>query len=728
MVPDSTTVQTVLQSVDWLTWATVVGALAAVAAAVIAWVALAPQREARRKQRQLEDEFGSGLYDAATIERSTRYYVEPDCTSVDPAVEAEMRNLMSVRESLMLAMDRVLETDSDRRFFLILADSGMGKTSFVLNYYARNQARKRNKRHRIAIVPLGVPGADERIKKLEEPRKTTLFLDALDEDAQAIENYKERVGTLVKLCQDFRRVIITCRTQFFPSDEEIVKDTGLLKVTPTAAGEKRTYEFWKFYLAPLTDAQVDAFLQKRYSFKDRSLRKKAKDLILKVPLLSVRPMLLAHIPDLLATEGEIRSSSDLYARMINAWIVRESAWVDGVQLQRFSEMLALDLHENRNRRVSEMIPGQVLGSLAEEWGIKIDPRHLTGRSLLNRDAQGNYKFAHRSIMEYLVVQWWFNTPEADGELQLTDQMKWFFLEKVGLDPAGFQSNEAYRTAESVEDLVLSCYWKARPGLIARNDQVLLDRLRSLLPWRVDIELVDVPEGEFTMGGGNAAASDELPAHEVSLSTYSIGKYPITNRQYQEFVETAQHPPPAGWKGGRYPKGKDDHPVTTVSWNEARAYCEWLSDSSGWRFDLPTEAQWEKAARGTDGRTYPWGNDWKANHSNTNESGIKTTTPVGQFSLRGDSPFGCADMAGNVWEWCRDWYEGNAYGTRLQDASGNHIKDPQGPRTGESRSVRGGSFFSSQSGARCAYRRWNLPDNHFNDVGFRVVLLPFSGQE
>ncbi|MCP4688613.1 MAG: hypothetical protein GY859_11220, partial [Desulfobacterales bacterium] len=205
-------------------------------------------------------------------------------------------------------------------------------------------------------------------------------------------------------CKKFRRIIITCRTQFFRKDEEIPLDTGILRIGPRKAGVKGSYEFRKLYLSPFNDKDIKRYLIKRYPFWRYPIRRKALAMALKIPLLSARPMLLAHIPDVVEAGGEITYVFQLYDIMIEAWLERESAWVEKAPLREFSERIAIDLYVNREARGMERVSYDDLPELAENWDIPLEQWQLSGRSLLNRDAEGNFKFAHRSIMEYLFVQ------------------------------------------------------------------------------------------------------------------------------------------------------------------------------------------------------------------------------------------------------------------------------------------------------------------------------------
>ena len=209
----------------------------------------------------------------------------------------------------------------------------------------------------------------------------------------------------------------------------------------------------------------------------------------------------------------------------------------------------------------------------------------------------------------------------------------------------------------------------------------------------------IPTGKFWMGEGN-----EL--HEVDLREFQIARVPTTNAQYALFVQDAKYKVPDGWEENRPPKGKESHPVVNVTWYDAIKYCEWLSEKTGKRITLPSEAEWEKAARGNDKREYPWGK-WETYRANTSELGAGGTTPVGIF-LEGASPYDVLDLSGNVWEWTRTNYE-----TRKDDY-----------KSSDSRVLRGGSFDNRSGIARCAFRDGDFPGYGHYSSGFRVVVSPF----
>lgn len=246
--------------------------------------------------------------------------------------------------------------------------------------------------------------------------------------------------------------------------------------------------------------------------------------------------------------------------------------------------------------------------------------------------------------------------------------------------------------------------------------------RWYLPLDENDGFVSIPAGAFWMGSDTKKDKDayksEMPRHQVRVSPYAINKYPVTVAQYECFIQETGYPLVEHWK---HYNMYGNHPVVMVSWQDAKAYCRWLAAKIGKPIMLPSEAQWEMAARGTDGRIYPWGDDSpKSNRSNLDQTGIKETSPVGAFPM-GKSYYGVLDMAGNTFEWVEDdWHEsyegkGDPYDGRAW------VDNPRGPN----RVFRGGCWNYSTWYCRSACRGRNVPGDRINFLGFRLALL--SGQ-
>jgi serine/threonine-protein kinase len=232
-----------------------------------------------------------------------------------------------------------------------------------------------------------------------------------------------------------------------------------------------------------------------------------------------------------------------------------------------------------------------------------------------------------------------------------------------------------------------------------------------------MEFVRVPAGEFLMGSDKSkdslALDDELPQHRLSLPEYWIGKTEVTVAQFAAYVRATGVKTSASSDVAN----KAAHPVVDVTWDDCIAFCGWASKLGGGEVLLPSEAEWEKAARGTDGRIYPWGNQAPDNtRLNFIDSRIGTTTPVGQYGAKGQSQYGCDDMAGNVWEWTRSIYKNYPYAPTdgREDLSSR-----------DTRVLRGGSFLSFSQLVRCACRDGHDPNYHFVNLNFRVILRPPS---
>jgi formylglycine-generating enzyme required for sulfatase activity/serine/threonine protein kinase len=252
---------------------------------------------------------------------------------------------------------------------------------------------------------------------------------------------------------------------------------------------------------------------------------------------------------------------------------------------------------------------------------------------------------------------------------------------------------------------------------------------------VDTEMVYVPAGEFLMGSIGAdsiAADDEKPQHAVYLSDYWIGLTQVTNSMFARFVAATGYQTDAEMAGSAWTydpsnrswadtpgaswrspfgsesnlNGLEEHPVVQVSWNDAVAYCQWAGKR------LPTEAEWEKAARGVGGRAYPWGDEWDSGRVNSRETGRYASSVVGSYPF-GASPYGALDMAGNVWEWVSDWYSDSYY-------SETPYWNPTGPAEGPGRVLRGGSWFDPRNDVRTSERYRGAPDGRVANFGFRCA--------
>ena len=263
-----------------------------------------------------------------------------------------------------------------------------------------------------------------------------------------------------------------------------------------------------------------------------------------------------------------------------------------------------------------------------------------------------------------------------------------------------------------------------------------ERMQRLLP-----AMVEVSAGPFLMGSSDhdkAAYGYEKPQHTLILPRYWIGKTPVTNAQFRPFVAgdgytNQAYWTPVGWQWREAeqvvkPEYWDDaewngadYPVVGVSWFEALAYCRWLTKQTGIAFHLPSEAEWEKAARGPDGRIYPWGNTWEAGRCNSEEANIKGTTPIGTYPT-GASPYGALDMAGNVWEWCVTKWQ-KPYPYQLEDEWQAAYVEADATRV-----LRGGSWYSGSKSVRGADRSGSFPRDR-GSGGLRVAshsLMPGSG--
>jgi formylglycine-generating enzyme required for sulfatase activity len=340
-----------------------------------------------------------------------------------------------------------------------------------------------------------------------------------------------------------------------------------------------------------------------------------------------------------------------------------------------------------------------------------------------KNDESHWRFAHVTLERYFAASYLVD--------HLRQRKSWPVLDEWT------KSSESQQSFLPVLDLVKEMLDQPPPATVLAGAPSMWKRYlrgEQRYPARLRFkgkEFVHVPAGSLLMGT-NPAVADELfakfgdeflsrdaltpesPQHTVSVSDFYIARYPVTNEDYKAFVDATNHPLRIqddhfsrnyNWslQYRTYPPGKENYPAAMVSWRDAQAYCDWLG------VRLPTEAEWELAARGTDGREWPWG-DWKEGRCNC--GGSLEILPVDQSARDGDSQYGVSDMAGNVFEWCSSLFRPYPY--RADD--GRENLDADGPRV-----VRGGAAGPSILKSRCAFRQGNEPDDYGFSIGFRVVL-------
>jgi formylglycine-generating enzyme required for sulfatase activity len=245
----------------------------------------------------------------------------------------------------------------------------------------------------------------------------------------------------------------------------------------------------------------------------------------------------------------------------------------------------------------------------------------------------------------------------------------------------------------------------------------------------------VPLGQLDLRLAGLTVSDDgavefippppKPRLEIYLDAFYVAKYPITNQEYNEFLKDT---------GRKKPRYRNDvifngprQPAVWVNWNDAVAYCEWLSMKTGKKYRLPTDAEWEMAARGTDDRRYPWGNEEPDRTFANYNMHVGHTTKVDEYP-KNKSPYGVMDMAGNVGEWCSDWWDGDfSEIKRCLSGGGSSIRNPKGPANGTARVARGGSWFAPPDFIRTSFRLGKAPGFEGYSSGFRCAMTPCLNQ-
>ncbi|HRD64812.1 MAG TPA: formylglycine-generating enzyme family protein [Candidatus Competibacter sp.] len=675
-----------------------------------------------------------------------RYYVEPKCQHHNPADYHEDEAPISFVKTPVFTtindfLNREVTIRDGRTQMFILADAGMGKTSLLVMLKLTHLLRFWPSDYDCLLLKLG-PDSLDVIRKHANKANTVLLLDALDEDSTAWGHIEQRLIELLHETINFRRVLISCRTQFFP-------ETG---ADPFGSPGRVTVGGFicpMIFLSLFDDHQVREYLCKRfpdpwhYGLTGRRHKSwyRAEQLLKSMRSLRFRPLLLAYIKDLLDANRLQWDEYAIYDALMETWLLREVNKLakQGINPLPTKEDLwisctAVAVHlQSLGKRVLSQTE---LRSLVVELPAisHIEKLDFGGRSLMNRTSDREYRFSHYSTQEFLVVH-----TVVEGQLEAVKR----------ICPAATRELKLRATAQMLD--FVRC----------RVAQIDVLELLKLLDWS-DIKpsqlvgwlcfqerlrdggvgpmMVVIPAGRFLMGSSEdeLERQDNERQHEVQVAVFAIGKYAVTVGQFRRFIEASgyrteaekgggiycrtgsewKQDPDKNWRNPGFPQ-TDNYPVVGISWNDAMLYVDWLNEQTGQQYRLPTEAEWEYACRAGTVTPFYFGETIDTDQANYDGNYVygkgrkgsyrQKTVEVGQFPA---NAWGLYDLHGNVWEWTGSEYDEGYGGAELRIVSD---RDSGGPRV-----LRGGSWNYVPKWLRSAARDWDDPRTRYYNFGFRLA--------
>ncbi len=664
-------------------------------------------------------------FDYQNVKSKRDFYIDTQGQNITPSIEeeAETSSAFIVKKKLIPFFLKIVFKKKEKdKFYLILADSGMGKTTFMINLYLQyNSFFRLGKKYKMRLLPFGYKGIIEKIKEIkrkEDASQIILLLDAFDEYKKLLppsepdgltdeERFSKTLDEVLDIVQDFREVIITSRTQYFPGQED-----KPYKLEIPRFDEEGFHTLVKLYISPFDEKEIKCYLNKKYGvLKFWNFKKKhiAQQIISSSSKLMVRPMLLSYIDYLVDPNHSFSNTYQIYETLINKWIKREGDKREHnnfnceklkQNLHKYSQLIAVKIYENR--KLNNIL--YLSKADAIDVNIELKDYQMTGHSLLIRDPENNWKFAHKSILEYFLAK------EAIENIEFA--MK---LDFVGLDMTKlFYSEMAGSTSFNLSNYVLI---KGAKFLMGSSENVL-DRER--------METI----------------------HSVLLSDFYICRYAVTVSDFKKFIKDTNYRTDAeeensskiydgkkwvdkegiNWNfgiAGKYRNSNEsNHPVLHVSWNDAIAFCEWLSNKIDKTFRLPSEAEWEFACRAGTTTPFNTGDNLTTEQANyngnfpyhENRKGIFRYNTVPVNSLQPNA-WGLFNMHGNVWEWCNDYFSYHYYDQCKQKC----VENPTGPISGSSHVVRGGAWCSFAQRCRSARRDDDITNFRSDIAGFRLVF-------
>lgn len=336
------------------------------------------------------------------LKKATRYYVHTKGQKKPPPKEPEPKHphARAPRTKLIpFFVNKVFKQDietKDRPFYIILAEPGMGKTTFMINLFLKYISQWFGKKYDIKLLPMGRPDMDKEIDNIEDEKKENmiLLLDGLDEDTRAAVDFQKRLAEIIEKTRRFHTVIMTCRSHILPPGQKEPDKTGSRKV----------------YLSPLDQKDIKKYLNKRFPVFNIKKKHRAKQVVRNAPHLMALPLLLSHIDDLAKSKRQYKYTHEAYDELIKNWLEREAShYKEAEQGQfkeefyEFSRAVAVDIYQHRESREGLLIKPEEIEYYAKKHRIRLDRMEMERHSLLNRNAAGDYQFSHRSIFEYFLA-------------------------------------------------------------------------------------------------------------------------------------------------------------------------------------------------------------------------------------------------------------------------------------------------------------------------------------
>lgn len=358
-------------------------------------------------------------FTSAEINEALRLYITTKFQDIDPAeLEEPYHNQFSRQRSNLIEKfnsEIFLDKYQNEKFFIILGDTGLGKTTFLINLFIKYKLKFTlfnviPHKYKIRLYPLNSGQFDSYVNTIddEEKNETILLIDAFDEDFKANKNVTTRLSEIIELSKNFRFILITSRSQFFNSEEDIPLYTDIKK----SGGQKGVYQLVKFYISPLSKKEINKYIEKRFGLLKFGKRRKAKKILLSSPYLLARPMLLNQIEDLLDINKSNLNQLDVYRHLVDKWLSREAnncgEEFEICKTNLFNTILEIAkfIYEYPQSNIYKYsIHNNDIKAIASKHSVDIDNLSLTPKSILNRNADNFYKFSHKSIYEFLLENW-----------------------------------------------------------------------------------------------------------------------------------------------------------------------------------------------------------------------------------------------------------------------------------------------------------------------------------